>query len=183
MDRTQTPGDLPEPSDDGACDHLPGASVPDLALPDTDGRPVDLARLPLSVLYIYPMTGRPGQPLPRGWDSIPGARGCTPQACAFRDHQAELAGLGARVYGLSTQRSADQAEARQRLHLPFALLSDAECRLAERLGLPTFSVDGAVFYRRLTLIVEAGRVLTCFYPVFPPEQNAGEVIEWLSHHR
>ncbi|CAM3748485.1 peroxiredoxin [Deinococcus frigens] len=168
------------PQDDGACDHLPGLRLPVLILPATGGPPMDLSALPgLTVLYAYPRTGQPDQPLPTDWDIIPGARGCTPQSCAFRDHYAELAAAGARVFGLSTQDTADQAEAAGRLHLPFPLLSDAELRLAHALKLPTFEVDGLTLLRRVTLIVRDGVIHKVFYPVFPPDQNAAQVLAWL----
>ena len=145
------PSDLPIPIDDGACDHLAGARLPSRPLLATDGAFVDLSVLPgRSVVYVYPRTGRPDQPLPTGWNDIPGARGCTPQSCAYRDRAAELAALGARVFGLSTQDSAYQREAVERLHLPFPLLSDDQLAFATALSLPTFSVDGMTLIRRLT---------------------------------
>lgn len=179
-DYSELPADLPAPGDDGACDHLPGARLPDLALPATDGDAVDLAALDgRTVVYCYPMTGRPGEALPDGWDELPGARGCTPQSCAFRDHHAELRGLGARVLGLSTQSTGYQREAAERLHLPFPLLSDGGLRFSRSLGLPTFEADGMTLIQRLTLVVREGRVEKVFYPVFPPDANAEEVADWL----
>jgi peroxiredoxin len=168
--------------DDGAAGHLVGMQVPALGFPATTGGERDLAELAAGtlVLYIYPRTGVPGVPLPAGWDAIPGARGCTPQACGFRDHHAELTALGATVAGLSAQSPAEQAEAAERLHLPFPLLSDPARRLGSALSLPTFEADGATLYRRLTLVARAGRVVTTFYPVFPPDANAEEVMAWLS---
>lgn len=181
---TTLPADLPAPTDDGAAAHLEGLLLPALALPATDGRTVQLSTLPgPQVIYIYPMTGRPGVPLPEGWDAIPGARGCTPQSCAFRDHHAELAALGAGVFGLSTQDSDYQREAATRLHLPFALLSDSDLTLRDALSLPVFEVDGRLLYRRLTLIADAARIVKVFYPVFPPDRNAAEVIAWLRARR
>jgi len=182
-DPTQLPADLPVPTDDGAADHLPGMALPPIALASTAGGTVSLDALgrdrPRTVLYVYPMTGRPGADLPEGWDSIPGARGCTPESCAFRDHHADLAAAGADVYGLSTQSTADQAEAAERLHLPFPLLSDEDGSLAKPpLQLPTFDAGG-LRYRRLTLVVTAGRVEHVFYPVFPPDAHAAEVLAWL----
>lgn len=173
--------DLLVPVDDGAADHLPGASIPGLAFPASTGGELDLAELSagLLMLYVYPRTGRPGVPLPQGWDEIPGARGCTPQACSFRDHHAEIVGLGAAVAGLSSQPTDDQAEAAGRLELPFPLLSDPAFELADALSLPTFSAGGERFYRRLTLVAEAGRIVTVVYPVFPPDLNAAEVVAWL----
>jgi peroxiredoxin len=177
------PANLPVPSDDGACAHLPGLAVPSLVLPATDGRVVELAALPgRTVVYGYPRTGRPGEDLPTGWDAIPGARGCTPESCGFRDHHAELAALGARVFGLSTQDSAYQQEVAARLHLPFALLSDAELRFATALRLPTFAVDGMTLIRRLTLVLRDGVIEHIFYPVFPPDTHAATVTAWLAAH-
>jgi peroxiredoxin len=178
------PPDLPVPVDDGAATHLPGLALPDVVLAATDGSDVSLARLAGRwVIYVYPMTGRPGVALPEGWDGIPGARGCTPQSCAFRDHHAELRGLGTGVFGLSTQKTEYQREARERLHLPFGLLSDSGLELKAALRLPTFAVAGMELYKRLTLIAEEGRIAKVFYPVFPPDRNAGEVLEWLRTQR
>ncbi|MDB5045476.1 MAG: BcpB protein [Deinococcus sp.] len=174
------PKDLPVPTDDGACDHFTGLRFPSVPLPATDGRWVDLSGLAgRTVLYVYPRTGTPGVPLPQDWDSIPGARGCTPQSCAFRDHYAELQALHTRVFGLSTQTTPQQTEAAARLHLPFPLLSDTGGKLAQALKLPTFEVEGHLLLRRVTLIVRDGTVEKVFYPVFPPDQNAGEVMAWL----
>jgi len=172
---------LPRPLDDGAADHLTGTDLPHVPLQATDGTLVDVAALPgLTVLYAYPMTAQPGVPLPADWNAIPGARGCTPQSCAFRDHAEELKRLGVdRVYGLSTQPTAVQQEAAGRLHLPFALLSDHALAFARALRLPTFEVEGVAMLRRLTLIVQDGRVEHTMYPVFPPDANAREVIAWL----
>ena len=181
-DLLRLPGDLPVPADDGAASHLPGRAMPALRLPATDGRRVALDGLGSgrTVIYVYPMTGRPGVDLPPGWDDIPGARGCTPESCGFRDHHAELLAAGAQqVYGLSSQPSDYQAEAVDRLHLPFAMLSDERLALADALGLPTFSVDGMTLYRRLTMIVADGVIEHVFYPVFPPDQHAQEVLDWL----
>lgn len=176
---------LPAPSDDGAADHLAGSTLPGIALEATDGRQIDLSALTgLTITYAYPMTGRPDTSLPDGWDMIPGARGCTPQSCAFRDHFAELKTHGAdHVFGLSTQDTGHQREAVQRLHLPFALLSDAGFRLTDALRLPAFSTAGMRLLRRLTMIIEDGRIIHVFYPVFPPDRNARDVIDWLSARR
>ncbi len=177
------PLDLPIPVDDGACDHLPGLPLPPVPLAATDGEAVDPSALHgRSVVYIYPRTGRPDQEIPDGWNAIPGARGCTPQSCAYRDHHAELRALGARVFGLSTQETAYQREAVDRLHLPFPLLSDAALAFAGALRLPTFEVTGMTLIKRLTLIVTDGVIERVFYPVFPPDADAGRVIAWLRDH-
>jgi peroxiredoxin len=175
------PNDLPVPQDDGAARHLTGAALPDLALPATDGTEVNLGRLKgRTVVYIYPRTGRPGQPLPTGWDAIPGARGCTPQSCGFRDHFAELKRLGvAQLFGLSTQTMEYQREAVERLHLPFAILSDADLRLTRALKLPTFEVAGMTLIKRMTWAIDDGVITHVFYPVFPPDKSAEEVVSWL----
>jgi len=179
------PADLPAPQDDGGARHLTGAKLPDLALPATDGTEVNLARLTgRTVVYIYPRTGRPGQPLPEGWDGIPGARGCTPQSCGFRDHFAELKRLGvAQLFGLSTQTAEYQREAVERLHLPFAILSDADLRLTRALKLPTFQVDGMTLIKRMAWVIDNGVITHVFYPVFPPDQSAEEVVRWLQRSR
>lgn len=176
------PPDLPVPEDDGAADHLPGLTIPSLALPATSGGAIDLANLAagLVVAYIYPRTGTPGEPSPDGWNDIPGARGCTPQSCSYRDALAKFEGLGATVVGISAQSAAEQAEFAAREHIPFPLLSDPELRLAATLRLPTFSVAGMTLYRRLTLVAEAGTILKAFYPVFPPDRDAAGVLAWLA---
>ncbi|MDJ1008835.1 MAG: peroxiredoxin [Paracoccaceae bacterium] len=172
---------LPEPEDDGAADHLPGLALPSIALASTGGDPVDLAALPgLTILYIYPKTGQPGTEMPDGWDMIPGARGCTPQSCAFRDHYADLRSLGvAQLFGLSTQSTAYQTEARDRMHLPFDLLSDESLAFAGALNLPTFGAGGERLIKRMSLAIEAGRIVDAIYPVFPPDANAAMVEDWL----
>jgi peroxiredoxin len=177
----ELPDDLPVPVDDGAARHLAGLALPDVALAATDGSAVNLSRLPgRTVVYIYPRTGRPGQAMPTGWNAIPGARGCTPQSCSFRDHFNELRGLEvARIYGLSTQDSGYQREAVERLHLPFAILSDADLALQRALRLPTFAVDGMVLLKRMALVIDDGVIAKAFYPVFPPDRNAADVIAWL----
>ncbi len=176
------PGDLPVPRDDGAADHLTGMKCADLALPSTDGTRVNLSGLPgRTVVYAYPRTGVPGQEMPDGWDAIPGARGCTPQSCAFRDHFAELTALGVtHVYGLSTQSTAYQREAAERLHLPFSLLSDEKLAFAKAMRLPVFEVAGMTLLKRLALVIDNGVIKKVFYPVFPPDRNAADVIAWLS---
>jgi peroxiredoxin len=184
-DLLRLPEGLPVPVDDGAASHLPGRAMPALSLPATDGRQVALDALGggRTVVYIYPMTGRPGVDLPEGWDDIPGARGCTPESCAFRNLYADLRAAGAaQVFGLSSQPTDYQAEAVERLHLPFAMLSDEHLALAGALGLPTFSVDGMTLYRRLTMIITGGVIEHVFYPIFPPDQHAQEVLDWLRAH-
>lgn len=179
------PDDLPAPVDDGAADHLRDLPMPALTLTATDGARVALDALGpgRTILYLYPLTGRPGRALPDGWDAIPGARGCTPQACAFRDHHAELLAAGASaVHGLSTQSVAYQRELVARLHLPFSMLSDPELRLAAALRLPTFEAGGMTLLRRLTLIVAGGRIEHVFHPIFPTDRHAGEVLTWLRAH-
>jgi peroxiredoxin len=177
----ELPEGIPTPVDDGACDHLPGKQLSPVALRSTSGESVELSSLPgKTVVYCYPRTGRPDENLPRGWDEIPGARGCTPQSCAFRDHHAELQTLGARVFGLSTQDTGYQREAVERLHLPFELLSDEDLAFANALDLPTFEVEGMMLIKRLTLVIHDGRIEKGFYPVFPPGENAEEVVAWLS---
>jgi peroxiredoxin len=175
------PPDIPVPQDDGAARHLAGAALPDIALPATSGPAVNLSKLKgRTVLYIYPRTGVPGIDPPPGWDQIPGARGCTPQSCGFRDHFSELKALGvSHVYGLSTQDSAYQREAAERLHLPFAILSDAALKLARAIELPTFATSGMTLFKRMALVVDDGVIAKAFYPVFPPDKNAEEVIAWL----
>ena len=179
------PPDLPVPEDDGAARHLAGMRMPSVVLAATDGTQVDLARLAgRTVVYIYPRTGRPGVALPEGWDAIPGARGCTPQSCSFRDHFAELRGLGvAHLFGLSTQDTGYQREAVERLHLPFAILSDAELRLTRELGLPTFVVAGMTLLKRMVLIIDDGVIVKVLYPVFPPDESAAVVVSWLRASR
>lgn len=184
-DPASLPDDLPIPEDDGAADHLPGTKVPPVLLDSTSGEGVDLSTLSgRTVLYCcYPMTGRPDRDLPEGWDAIPGAKGCTPQSCSFRDHHEELRSLGAGVFGLSTQDTTYQREAKERLHLPFDLLSDKGLAFRDALRLPIFEVDGEILLKRLTLIVRDDRVEHVFYPVFPPDKSAAEVVEWLSQNR
>src|SRR5919204_1517149 len=167
-DYTTFPEGLPVPEDDGAADHLPGTPMPDLSLPSTAGADINVNQPGTLVLYIYPRTGKPGEPLPPGWDDIPGARGCTPQSCAFRDHHEELRALGASVLGLSAQPRADQLELAERIGLPYPVLSDPGLELAASLDLPTFEVAGMRLYRRLTLIARAGTIAKVFYPVFRP---------------
>ena len=175
------PPNLPVPFDDGAADHLKGMAMPQVSLRSTAGRLVDLSGLkaPRTVIYCYPRTGVPGEPLPEGWDMIPGARGCTPQTCGFRDHHRELLKLDAEVFGLSTQTTEYQREMVGRLHVPFEVLSDAEFRFCDAMRLPTFEVAGMRLLKRLTLVVRGGRVEHVFYPVFPPNESADQVLRWL----
>jgi peroxiredoxin len=184
-DPTRLPEDLPVPQDEGAARHLAGARLPALALPATDGTMVDLSALAgRTVVYLYPRTGRPGQNLPQGWDGIPGARGCTPQSCGFRDHFAELKSLGVKqLFGLSTQTSEYQREAVERLHLPFAILSDEKLALTGALRLPTFTVEGMILIRRMAWVVDDAVITKVFYPVFPPDRSAAEVVNWIQASR
>ena len=183
-DPTFLPPGIPVPQDDGAARHLTGMRLPDLALPATRGGAINLPLLAgRSVLYISPRTGVPGVDLPPGWDDIPGARGCTPQSCGFRDHFAELKTLGvSHLFGLSTQDTDYQREAAERLHLPFAILSDAKLAFARALNLPTFSVAGMMLLKRMALVIDDGVIDKVFYPVFPPDQNAADVVAWLRGH-
>jgi peroxiredoxin len=175
------PDDLPVPEDDGAAGHLLDAVVPPIALQATTRNTVTLAELPgCTVLFCYPRTGVPGDELPPGWDAIPGARGCTPEACGFRDAHGQFADLGARVVALSTQSPDYQREMAERLHLPFPVLSDERLELTRALGLPTFETSGMTLLKRLTLVIEDGRIAQVFYPVFPPDSHAAEVLSALS---
>jgi peroxiredoxin len=184
-DPTILPAGLPVPEDDGAARHLAGMRLPSVALAATDGTAVDLAKLAgRTVVYIYPRTGRPGVALPEGWDAIPGARGCTPQSCSFRDHFAELKSLGvAHLFGLSTQDTGYQREAVDRLHLPFAILSDAGLQLTRTLSVPTFEVAGMTLLKRMVLVIDDGVIAKAFYPVFPPDESAAVVAGWLRTSR
>jgi peroxiredoxin len=177
-DYQSLPQDLPVPEDDGAADGLEGRELPDLHLESTGGEAVSLkdAEAGTLVLYVYPATGVPGQPLPEGWDDIPGARGCTPENCSFRDHAAELDELGARVHGVSAQSLEEQREFAERERMPYPLLSDTDLQLANELGLPTFEAGGRTLYKRLTLIVRDGRIEKVFYPIFPPDEHVGDVL-------
>jgi peroxiredoxin len=177
---------IPAPNDDGAARHLLGLFLPAVSLPATDGRRITLADCAgRTVVYAYPRMGKPGQiALVDGWDEIPGARGCTPQSCAFRDHFAELSAAGAAgVFGLSTQNTAYQAEAVARLHLPFPILSDEKLELAKALALPTFEVANTTLLKRLAMVIDDGRITQVFYPVFPPDRNAGDVLAWLKDNK
>jgi len=179
-DILRLPPDLPVPVDDGMADHLPGRPVAPVLLSSTHGQRVDLSALAgRTVVYCYPRTGRPDEEPPDGLDLIPGARGCTPQSCAFRDHHREIETLGARVFGLSTQDTEYQREAAERLHLTFPLLSDARLEFASAMKLPLFEFASMRLLKRLTLIIHQGIVEHVFYPVFPPDRNAEQVLDWL----
>lgn len=179
------PPGLPVPVDDGSCDHLRGLAIPPITLPSTRGRLVrlDEVETPWTVVYAYPRTGVPDVDSPAGWDAIPGARGCTPQTCAYRDHYAELRQLGATVFGLSTQTTEYQQEMATRLHLPFEVLSDAKLELTNALRLPTFRLGDWTLHKRHTLIIAGGRIVEVFYPVFPSDADAGRVLAWLERIR
>jgi peroxiredoxin len=185
-DFTVLPEGLPVPEDDGAADHLPGMSMPDLALATSAGASVELQALPAgrTIVYLYPLTGRPGVDLPEGWDAIPGARGCSTEACDFRDHFADLRDAGAAaVYGMSSQSPEYQAEVVDRLGLPFSMISDEGMLLADALRLPTFAAEGHErLYSRLTLVVRDGSIEHVFYPIFPPNTHAQQVLAWLREH-
>jgi peroxiredoxin len=182
---SRLPPNLPRPKDDGGARHLQGMALPDLELPSTANRRVNLAKIsaPRVVSYAYPMTGRPDRQLPQGWDDIPGARGCTPETCGFRDHHKDLAKLQTEVFGVSTQDTPYQQEMVKRLEVPFEVLSDEHMELTRALKLPTFTVEGMTLLKRLTLVARNGRIEHVFYPVFPPDKHADEVIAWLKQHR
>jgi peroxiredoxin len=178
------PANLPVPEDDGACNHLEGMRFPSLALISTSEKKVDISSMRgLVVVYFYPLIGRPDSPPMLGWNEIPGARGCTPQSCAFRDLYAEFNALGVCIYGASTQSHSEQVEASERLHLPFELVSDFSFELAYALKLPTFEYNSLVLIKRLTLIIENGIIKKVFYPVFPPNENAANVIAWIKENQ
>jgi peroxiredoxin len=181
-DFASLPPDLPVPEDDGAADHLPGAELPSVSLPIAGGGQFDFRGSEAAgtlVAFVYPRTGTPGRKLPPGWDDIPGARGCTPQTCAFRDRHAALAGLDATVVGISAMDPGEQAAFAEREGIPYPLLNDGPLALRDQLGLPTFDVHGMVLYRRLTFVARGGRIEKVFYPVFPPDRNAADVEAWL----
>jgi peroxiredoxin len=179
------PAGLPVPQDDGACNHLYRTRIPELLLPSTAGYPINLAQIRgRTVLFCYPRTGQPGQPIPDGWDAIPGARGCTPQCCGFRDHFRELTEAGAsHIFGLSTQDTNYQSEAVKRLELPYPLLSDFDLKFAHALELPTFQFNSMTLIKRLTLIIDNGAIAKVFYPVFPSDKSAEQTLEWLMQNR
>jgi len=177
---TQFPANLPVPKDDGACNHLLGSHFPDVSLLSTSGQHINLRNQPgLTVLYTYPLTGRPGVPLPADWDEIPGARGCTPESCSFRDHHTEIRQLGAEVFGISTQSTDYQREARERLHLTFDLLSDEAFTFTDALSLPTFTAASMRLLRRVTIISNSGVIERVFYPIFPPDRHPADVVSYL----
>lgn len=180
-DPSQLPPDLPRPEDDGACDHLRGQRLPSLSLLASNGEDIDPTKVETRwvVIYIYPRTGVPGVEMPEGWDSTPGARGCTPQSCAFRDSHSAFADVGAVVFGLSAQSHEDQMEFSRREHLPFLLLSDPHMALGGTLGLPTFQAAGETLYKRVTLIARSGIIEHVRYPVFPPDEDSEQVLSWL----
>ena len=180
----ELPSNLPIPQDDGASSHLLGKSLPSIVLHSTSDKQVNISNIKGNVVfYCYPMTGQPGVELPDGWDLIPGARGCTPQSCSFRDHYQELQAFNTQVYGISTQKSSTQLEAVERLHLPYELLSDANFELTTSLQLPTFEVENRRFIKRLTLIIQESKIVKVFYPIFPPERNVIDVVEWLKQEK
>ena len=182
MDLQQIPENLPVPEDDGACDHLTGMTVPEIVLTLTNNEKMNLGVLQgYTVIYVYPMTGQPNKTLPEGWDAIPGARGCTPQSCSFRDLHDDLKKY-TRIFGLSSQDTNYQQEAKTRLHLPFELLSDTNLLLKQKLAVPTFSIEGIERYKRVTLIMRNNVIKKIFYPVFPPDQNAGDVLAWFEQN-
>ena len=181
---TDLPKDLPKPEDDGACDHLLNTNLPAIKLNTTNGEVIDFSTMKdRVVIYLYPMTGLPDKALPEGWDEIPGARGCTPQSCSFRDHYSELKELNTSVYGLSTQNTEYQKEAANRLHLPFPLVSDKNLEFIRSLNIPTLEADGMVLSKRVTLVASNGIIEKVFYPVFPPDENANQVIAYLSANK
>jgi peroxiredoxin len=183
MALSDLPDDLPVPEDDGACDHLTGSNIPEIILNSTHNEEVNIGKLSgYTVIYIYPMTGQPNVALPEGWNEVPGARGCTPQSCSFRDLHDDLK-THAQIFGLSSQETDYQQEAKERLHLPFELLSDTNFLLKQHLSLPTFTLDGIERYKRITLIIKENSIKKVFYTVFPPDQNASDVLNWLKEHK
>ncbi len=177
----QLPDDLPVPADDGACDHLEGTPLPSLLLKTSSGNSVDLSEEKgVVVIFFYPMIGSPDSPPMEDWNDIPGARGCTPQTCSYRDSYQQLTELGAKVFGTSSQAFEEQSEAAVRLELPFQLLNDSAFQLTESLKLPTFEYQGVKMIKRLTLVVVDGVIRKVFYPVFPPNENVNHVIAWLN---
>ena len=181
-DLYQLPDGLPGPEDDGACDHLTGLEMPSVKLRSTHGSLADvgeISRIGRTVFFFYPRSGRPDEPPLPGWDDIPGARGCTPQSCAYRDHFQEFEQLGVQLFGVSSQDTDYQQEFAERTHLPYPPLSDSRLELTLSLRLPTFEAQGMTLIKRLTLVVSGGTIEKVFYPVFPPDKNAEEVLEYL----
>ena len=184
MNLSILPSNLPEPKDDGACKHLINTNLPSISLANQDGNLLKLKRNDTFriILYCFPMTGHPEKPLPIGWDDIPGARGCTPQTCSFRDHYDDLMKLNAIPIGLSTQSVEDLKEMTNRLKIPYDIISDANLQFANLIKLPTFKVDEKVFIKRLTLIIQSSIIIKVFYPVFPPDLHVKDVINWLENN-
>jgi len=179
----QLPSDLPIPQDDGSTNHLNGFRLPQISLRSTSGMDIDLGQIKGKlVIYCYPMTGQPNVALPDGWDQIPGARGCTPQSCAFRDHYQELQALGAQVIGLSVQSTEYQKEMADRLHLPFPVVSDRDYQFQKALNMPTFVAGGMTLLKRVTLIANDGVIVGVHYPIFPSDSDASWVIDFLKTH-
>lgn len=177
------PENLPVPIDDNACNHLLGLPLPDLTLKATNGTSIALRTLTGKlVIYLYPMTGPSEIPLPKGWDEIPGARGCTPQACSFKNHYAKLQQMGITVFGMSTQTPDFQTLEKERIHLPFDLLSDEGLAFANALQLPLHHIDHLILHKRVTLLFDKGKIIKYFYPVFPPDKNIDDVIDWFIIH-
>lgn len=173
------PSNLPVPIDTGECNHLQGLEIPSASLLTTKDRTINISELKNAIIFVYPMTGRPDRVLPENWDTIPGARGCTPQACSFRDNLKELKQLGMEVFGLSVQSSEYQKEAVSRLHLNYELISDEKFVLQQGLGLPVFEADGKKLLKRVTLIIKNGVIIKYFFPVFPTDKNIFEVLAFL----
>lgn len=179
----QLPDNLPVPLDDGAADHLRGLMLPKVSLQSTQGKDIAIGGIwGRVVIYCYPMTGQPGVALPDGWDEIPGARGCTPQNCAFRDHYQELQALGAEVIGLSVQSTEYQREMAESLHLPFPVVSDINYQFQKALNLPTFVTAGMTLLKRVTLIANAGVIEAVHYPIFPSNSDPEWVINYLKNN-
>ncbi|MCJ1396083.1 hypothetical protein MMC18_008971 [Xylographa bjoerkii] len=183
MAHSTFPSDLPVPTDDGACDHLTNAGLPNTTLPSTGSpsNPLDVSQLhDLTIIFCYPRTGAPDEVVPTTWDAIPGARGCTPQACSFRDNLPALKEHGVKnVYGLSTQGTEYQKEVHDRVHLPYELLSDEGLGFVKAMRLPTIEWEGKQLVKRITLAVEKRKVVKYWYPVFPPDRNVLDVLDWL----
>lgn len=177
------PDDLPVPVDDGACNHLLGTRLPSVMLTDISGSSIDIGSIEgIVAIFFYPMVGRPDSPPMTGWNDIPGARGCTPQSCSYRDNYSRFEKPGIKLFGISSQPLVDQKEAHQRLKLPFELLNDSEFVLTKLMGLPTFEYKKMTYIKRITIIVENGIIKKTFYPVFPPDENVIDVIKWIEHN-